>query len=297
MENNGISPALSGSVLVFGCGYLGVKVAESARQHGCEVWATTRNQNRFDSFKSMGFNPILCDWTDRRTLSSLPKVQNVLVAVSYDRKSRHSRFESQVIGLQNLLSVLPHSTKLCYISTTGVYHQTDGSWVDENSPARPTREGGKAHLAAEDSIRRIRPETSCILRLSGIYGPGRVPLVRNVLTGEPIQSPASGYLNLIHVDDATRAVVSAWAQGATGLYLVSDDCPMQRRDFYREIALQCSVDPPSFVAPVPASSSLMRSSSNKRIWNRRMKRELVPQLRFPTYREGLADVLSNFEGV
>ncbi len=140
-----------------------------------------------------GFRPLVVDWTDRRTLRSLPEVGRILVAVSYDRNSRHSRYQSQVGGLRNLIAAISPDANLCYISTTGVYHQLDGRWVDETAPTHPTREGGRVHLQAEQLLHRLRPHSpSTILRLAGIYGPDRVPRAADVVAGRLIDSPARG---------------------------------------------------------------------------------------------------------
>ncbi|TWT91577.1 SDR family oxidoreductase [Stieleria varia] len=290
-------------VLIVGCGYLGAEVARMAAERGFSVWATTRSPDRARQFESLGWNPVVCDWTLSQTLANLPKVDRVLVAVSYDRASGLDRYDSQVGGLRNLLAVLPTQTRLCYISTTGVYHQTDGRWVDETSPTHPGRLGGSVHLAAEQQLHRDRPLSPwMVLRLAGIYGIGRVPRARDVIRGKPIQSPAEGYLNLIHVHDAARCVMAAWDKmsGANApwhptlsrrLYAVADDCPMPRGEFYREIARQTGSPMPRFESPPPGSSISMRSESNKRIWNRRMKSDLLPRLQFPDYRCGLASVL------
>ncbi len=282
-------------VLVVGCGYLGIRVARAALQRGANVFATTRCDTKANEFSQAGLQPLLLDWTNKRSLKSIPQVSRILVAVSYDSTSSLSRYESQVGGLRNLLSGTSVDAKLCYISTTGVYHQTDGSWVDENSPAKPTRQGGRAHLDAEALLHRYRPDSPwTILRLSGIYGPGRVPRARDVIAGRPIRSAAEGYLNLIHVDDAVTAVLSSWQRECERLYVVSDDKPIPRKEFYSEIALQCGAAKPTFLAPDPSAPVAMRSASNKRIWNRSMKQDLVSKLRYPTYREGLADVLREF---
>ena len=236
--------------------------------------------------------PLIADWTRAGGLADLPEVDRVLVSVSYDRGSGTSRFESQVGGLRRLLQKLPATTDVCYISTTGVYHQTGGRWVDENSPARPRREGGQAHLRAESLLHRYRPHGPwTILRLAGIYGPGRVPRAADVIAGRPIRSAESGNLNLIHVQDAAAAVAASWEHARQRLYVVADDEPVLRGNFYREIARQCGAPPPTFTPPESDSTSGSRSDSDKRVWNRRMKRDLVPRLRFPTYREGLRDVL------
>ena len=304
-------------VLVIGCGYLGSKVAHLAGKGGADhqtnrVFTTTRSSEKAAYFESLSWIPVLLDWTDQRSVSSLKRQLGsdtqcnlrVLISVSYDRRSDRSRYESQVGGLSNLLAVLPDDARICYISTTGVYHQTDGVWVDETSPTRPDREGGKVHLAAESLIRRKRATSpAMILRLSGIYGPDRVPRSADVISGRPIASPKNGFLNLIHVDDAAMAVFASWSRmsiqqrgdsnNKRHLYVVSDDHPVIRGDFYREIARQAKVSPPKFVDPEHDAPVRMRSNSNKRVWNRRMKADLLPDLKFPSYRDGLANVLES----
>jgi len=280
-------------VLVFGCGYLGIRVAESLVFSGNRVWATTRNPEKAERLSGAGMTPVMADWCDPMTLGKLPQVGRVLVSVSYDRGGTRSRRESQLGGLSNLMAVLHPSTRVCYISTTGVYHQGDGSWVDESSEADPTREGGQIHLEAEKLLRSTRPSGSVVLRLAGIYGPGRVPRAADVLAGRPIASREDGFLNLIHVEDAAAAAIQSWVAPSHPLYLISDDHPVRRGDCYREIAAQTGSPEPTFVAPADGSSKSARSDSNKRVRNVRMKAELLRELRYPTYREGLADVLKS----
>ena len=278
--------------MIFGYGYLGRRVAQLAIRDGHKVWATTRRAERQEELSSEGTHPIVADWTDRRTLVNLPTVRQIVVCVSYDRHSSHNRFESQVVGFRNLLHAIGPKTKICYVSTTGVYHQRNGVWVDEASPTHPGRDGGRAHLMAESLLNQLRPKSEwTILRLSGIYGPGRVPRAADVIAGTPIASPQHGFLNLIHVDDAAEAVRSVIRKTTQRLYVVSDDQPVVRSKFYEEIALQTGSGKPQFVTPDAGSPVSMRSESNKRVWNRRMKRDLVSKLHFPTYQHGLADIL------
>lgn len=277
-------------LLVFGCGYLGIRVARAVVATGQKVLATTRNPEKAHSLAQLGIEPVIADWNDSRTLKCLPQADRLLVSVSYDPRSSLDRYESQVGGLARLLACVSPDINITYISTTGVYHQTDGSWVDETSVAKPTRAGGLVHLQAEAMLWKMRPQSRwTILRLAGIYGPGRIPRVADVRAARPIAS-AGGYLNLIHVDDAVRAVDASW-DAPERLYLVADDQPVLRTEFYEEIARQIRAPRPSFEDPEPGSSRSFRSETNKRIWNRRMKRDLVPRLTFPTYREGLSDAL------
>ncbi len=297
-------------LLVFGCGYLGIRVAQASISAGHTVWATTRRPARADEFAKAGLRPLLVDWNNPATWWRLPQVDRILISVSYDRNSKLSQRESQVGGLDRLLSVCDQTTNICYLSTTGVYHQTGGEWVDESSPTHPIGEGGKAHLECEGLLRRRRSDSPwTILRLAGIYGPGRVPRIADVIAGNPIRSPEHHFLNLIHVDDAAAAVASSWQADTQRLYVISDGCPVQRGNFYGEVARQGNHRPPTFApprggslhrsnAPPPAHAVLParelpsgRSDTNKRVWNRRMKRDLVDRIRFATYREGLSDVL------
>jgi nucleoside-diphosphate-sugar epimerase len=279
--------------LIVGCGYIGAAVASAFRAKGETVYAMTRSPAKGQLLAAQGIHPVIADWTDRRTLATLPACQRVLVAVSYDSRSGVSREDSQVGGLSNLLDFLPKSVDICYLSTTGVYHQSDGSWVDESSPARPVGPGGLAHLRAESLFHRRRPDAPwTILRLAGIYGPGRIPRVADVLAGRPIEGPNSGYLNLIHRDDVVAAVLATWThrQNRHRLYLVADDKPVIRSRFYQQIAVLTGVPSPSF-APTQTPSLSARSMSNKRVWNRRLRRSLLAKLHFPTYIDGLTDLL------
>lgn len=285
----------SAKTLVFGCGYLGRRVAAELVRQDTQVWGTTRSSARAERLQRAGIRPLIADWLDSRTLCRLPQVDRVLVAVSYDPASRHDRYSAQVDGLRNLLSQLPPQIPICYISTTGVFHQQHGEWVDEASPCRPLREAGRVALAAEGLLRAQRPNSAwTILRLSGIYGPQRLPRVQDVLAGRPIATPQHGYLNLIHVEDAVAAVIRSWAEPRQRLYLVSDDRPVVRSEFYRAVAERFQAPPPVFVEPSAEASVSGRAAGNKRVWNRRVRRELLPRLKYPTFLDGIqADGLIN----
>jgi nucleoside-diphosphate-sugar epimerase len=134
-----------------------------------------------------------------------------------------------------------------------------------------------------------------ILRLAGIYGPGRIPFLDRLRAGEPIPAPSAGHLNLIHVEDAASIVVAAsnLAPLADGprVYCVSDGHPVQRGDYYREVAQRIGASPPQFTAPDPNSPRAARAEADRRIRNDRMLADLKVELAYPNYRAGLAAIL------
>lgn len=283
--------------LVIGCGYLGARVARKWREPGHLVAVVTRSDVRGERFRQKGFDPIVADVTRPETLTQLPTAETVLFAVGYDRDSRNSIQGVYANGMANVLAALPAETgRLIYISTTGVYGPGDGGWVDEVTPPDPRREGGRASLAAEQRI-AAHPlgQRSVILRLAGIYGPDRVPFIRELRRNEPIAAPASGWLNLIHVDDAVEAVIATcdlepFCDGPR-VYCVSDGQPVQRGEFYSEVARQIGARPPRFVEPDPASPRAARAEANRRISNVRMLTDLRVTLTYPDYRAGLVDAV------
>jgi nucleoside-diphosphate-sugar epimerase len=221
----------------------------------------------------------------------------VLFAVGYDHSAGQSIADVYAGGVASVLAALPADTgRFIYISTTGVYGNASGAWVDEQTPPDPKRDGGRASLAAEQII-SAHPigAASIILRLAGIYGPGRVPFIDKLLAGQPIPAPAAGHLNLIHVDDAAAVIVAAsqlapFPRGPQ-IYCVSDGHPVKRAEFYRETARQLCAPPPTFVETDPNSPRAARAKADRKICNDRMLAELGVQLVYPNYRAGLAAVL------
>ncbi len=285
--------------LVFGCGYLGERVAERWRDAGGSVHVVTRSPERARQLADDGFQPLVADVTRPETLIDLPAAETILFAVGYDRSAETSMAEVYAGGVKNVLAALPEAVgNFIYISTIGVYGSADGGWVDELTPPRPLREGGRASLAAEQKL-ATHPlgKRSVVLRLAGIYGPGRVPYLDKLQRGEPIAAPSAGWLNLIHVDDAATVVLAAetWLGQARGngphLFCVTGDEPVVRGNYYREVARQIGAEPPQFVAPDPASPAAERARVNRRISNEKMHKELGVRLAYPSYRQGLAAIL------
>jgi nucleoside-diphosphate-sugar epimerase len=220
--------------------------------------------------------------------------------VGYDRSASAGSSTIEEVyagGVKNVLAALPIETgRFIYISTTGVYGPASGEWVDEATPPDPRRDGGRASLAAEQ-ILAAHPlgARGVILRLAGIYGRARIPFIDKLRSGEPIPAPVSGYLNLIHVVDAAEVVLAADTlapfENTPRVYCVSDGHPVERGEYYSEIARQISAPAPKFVDPDPNSPRAARAESNRRISSERMLAELRVELAYPDYRAGLAAIL------
>lgn len=291
--------------LIFGCGYLGMPVARLWRDQGHTVWAVTRSPERARQFAAQGLRPVVGDLTADESLTLSPEISQeldtILFAVGYDRASLRPIYEVYVDGLARATAAAPPSLKrFIYISSTGVYGQGTGEEVDEDSPCLPAREGGRACLAAEKLLAQSQfANRAMILRLAGIYGPGRIPRAKELLAGKLIAAPAQGWLNLIHVEDAAAIVLAAEKMTFSTLaktpqtFVVSDGHPVQRADYYRELARLLTAPPPQFGDPDVAAPATARAGSDKRVNPRRLFAELSPTLKYPSYREGLADIVAN----
>lgn len=283
--------------LIFGCGFLGGRVARRWIESGDEVIVVTRRAERADTLAASGMEPIVADITRPGALPPLPAADTVLFSIGFDRTSGQTIYDVYLEGLRHVLSALPRQTRrFVYISSTGVYGQTDGSWVDERSECRPERAGGRACLAAEQLLGQHElADRAIILRLAGLYGPGRVPRLDQLMAGAAIEAPSRGYLNLIHVDDAVAIILALEAAEeprSLQLFVASDGAPVLRSDYYRELARLAGAPEPRFEEPSGDSPKALRAASSKRVSNRRMRDQLNVRLLYPTYREGLAAILA-----
>ena len=272
--------------LIIGCGYVGRRVATAWQERGHEVLALTRSPDRAHEFRQLGWEPVIGDVTTPGILAALAPVDLVLYAVGLDRTAGKSQREVYVDGLANVLDALHgRAGKWLYISSTSVYGQDDGSWVDEDSPCEPKTPNGEVCLEAERLLRSRVPE-AVILRLSGIYGPGRlIARVDGLKTGQPLTGRPEAWLNLIHVDDVTTAVLAAGERAAAGsTWLVTDDCPIRRQQFYETLCRLIG-------APAPSFAPTDDAGLNKRCYNTRLKTELQVELAFPTIETGLPHAL------
>lgn len=286
-------------ILIVGCGYLGHRAAKMFLQRGDTVAALTRSPERAEEWRGEGIDPVVGDVLDPSSLALLPEVDLCLYSVGYDRNASADKRTVYVDGLENVLSAIQSKAeRLIYVSSTSVYGQNAGEWVDENSPTEPTGPDGQICRDAELLVHRYFPSTrgghrAVILRLAGIYGPGRLIGRKEQLMNQvPLKADPEGWLNLIHVDDAVQVLerLTVSEQIASGfpaaLYLVSDETPLRRSEFYGAFAQRIGAPSPRF--EVTGGHRL-----NKRCDSTRVRTDLGLTLSYPNAITALEGLLSD----
>jgi len=265
-------------------------LAQRWKTDGDSVSVTTRSSDRAAEFSDAGLVPLVLDITEVSTLDQLQPMEfdTVVVAVGMDRTRYDSVHNVYVGGLQNVLQNLTDNVgQLIYVSSTGVYGDFGGEWVDESSPTDPQRDGGKACLAAEQLLQGSRfADRTTILRMAGLYGNQRVPTKSAVESKQWSKLSATGYLNLIHVDDAVSTVCAVTDKAFHGeTFLVSDSNPTLRREYYQYLADMFELGPIPWTEASPDPNS--RGSSSKRISNRKLLERTELELKHADFRSGL----------
>lgn len=272
-------------VLIAGCGYVGVALGLALHERGHEVWGLRRDA----SLLPARIRPISADLGSPHDLSALPRdLEQVVYCAGADESSDAAYQRAYVEGPRHLLAALRGSAvqRFFFTSSTAVYAQGAGEWVDESSETVPQHFSGLRLLEGERWIGE-QPIPCTILRCSGIYGPGRTRLVQSVLDGSARVSER--FTNRIHRDDLAGAIVHLMVTGQKpGLLLLSDDEPAPERDVLGYLA-RCLVvaEPPNMAAP----ASSLPARGTKRCSNARLKATGY-RLRYPTYREGYAALIA-----
>jgi nucleoside-diphosphate-sugar epimerase len=197
------------------------------------------------------------------------------------------------------IAAMPSLAWLGYLSTTGVYGDRDGGWVDEGSDLRPTGIRGERRVRAEAGwldLQRQHGVPVHIFRLAGIYGPGRSAFdALRAGSAKRIDKPGQ-FFSRVHVDDIAGVLAASMAKPRPGaIYNVCDDEPASPGDVVAHAATLLGVPAPPLVPFDRAELSPMARSfydDNKRVSNALVKRELCVALRYPNYRAGLAAVLA-----
>lgn len=273
-------------VALFGCGYVGGALAERLHADGVEVTAVRRSAGTVSGVQSVSANLAI----EAPAIGTTPDA--AVFSVSADKHDETSYRLAYVTALENALLSLRRVSfagRFIFVSSTSVYGEENGEWVDETTPARSLHFSGKTLLEAEELVRSSGFH-STIVRLSGIYGPGRVRLINEARNAESIPE-GGGYTNRIHRDDCAAMLrFLVHGNGRHDLYLGTDDEPALRGEVLRWISERLGRAPRAEPAATRSREST-GSRGNKRCSNKRIREEGYSFL-FPTYREGYGALLA-----
>ena len=254
---------------------------------GWKIIGTTRSESGFAAIRESGAQARL--WSDDRVVADFGDATHLLVsaAPTGDGDPVLRRFSGSIASAKDL-------DWIGYLSTTSVYGDRGGGWVDEDSETRPATERGRLRLAAERSWQALAAEFNLplhVFRLAGIYGPERGPM-HQLLSGSRTRIVMSGqFFNRIHVRDVARVLRASMLRPDPGaVYNVCDDLPARSDEVMEYAANLVGVCMPERVTLADAElSEMARSfySESKRVRNRRVKSRLNIRLQYPDYKFGL----------
>ncbi len=284
-------------MLLVGCGYVGTRLARQYLDLGQPVAGVVRSASGVARLAQAGILALAGDLA-LDDLRGLPlrgsRVFHLAPPPSAGAEDLHTR------RLVAAFARAGDPCRLVYISTTGVYGDCAGAWVDETWPARPAADRARRRWDAEQTLSRWSRESGgelVVLRVAGIYGPGRLPLER-IRQGVPLVRPEeSPYSNRIHVDDLVTACMAAMERGEPGsVYNACDGHPSTMTDYFVAIADAAGLPRPPLIPMAEAASKVSEAmlsylAESRRLSNRRLVEGLGVVLRYPTLELGLPSCL------
>lgn len=283
--------------LIIGCGYVGARLARQYLRQGDlpeGVVASDQSRMRLDADGIVGRRlDIDSDDLDALQTDGVRLFLLVPPTAAGAMDARTRRFVEA-------FSRQGQPKRILYISTTGVYGDCGGAWVDETRPVRPVADRARRRWDAEQVLRRWSLSGGgelVVLRVAGVYGPGKLPLKRIVQRLPLVRSEDAPWSNRIHVDDLVSACIAAMERGQNGaVYNVCDGHPSTMTDYFFQVADAMGLDRPPVIPFAEAEGRLsagmmsyMRES--RRLSNRKMREELGVELRFPMLGAGLANCI------
>ena len=270
------------NLLIFGLGYSGRAIAKTAVAAGWRVSATTRSVAAAE--------PGVTLLPFSKAAPAIASATHILSTAAPDET------DDPVLARYHAALKAAPAKWLGYLSTTGVYGDAGGSWVDEDTPPKPGSDRTRRRIAAEHAWASLEKPLA-IFRLAGIYGPGR-SMLDDLRAGQARHVLKPGhFFGRIHRDDISQAVLAALGKNATGIFNLSDDEPAPPSDVVQEAARLLGTAPPS---PVPYEQIVNRMcptarsfwAENRKVSAEKTKSRLGLAWRYPTYREGLAAILA-----
>jgi nucleoside-diphosphate-sugar epimerase len=278
------------TLLSIGHGYSARALAERLVPQGWRIVGTTRSADKADQIAATGVEPVVWPGTDLATL--VAEFPNILVSAGPGPDG-----DPVLNAVQDdIARAAPNLRWLGYLSTTGVYGDHGGDWVDETTPLSPSTKRGQARVEAEARWQAIPDLPLHIFRLAGIYGPGRGPFAK-VRAGTARRIIKDGQVfSRIHVDDIAQALeLSLQSPDPGAIYNLCDDDPAPPQDVIAYAAKLLGVPIPPAIAIEDAEMTPMARSfyaESKKVRNDLIKQALGWTPRYPTYHEGLNAMLA-----
>ncbi|RKD95261.1 SDR family oxidoreductase [Halopiger aswanensis] len=291
-------------IAILGCGYIGLELGRQLTARGHDAVGVRRSDAGLEAIGDAGFEAVRADITDRDELERVPDVDAIVFAASSGGRGADAAREVYVEGLRTAIEAFGDREdapeRLIYTSSTGVYGDHDGDWVDETTPIEPTTAKTEVLAEAERIARELPSEygyDGTVARYAGLYGPDRYRLERY------LEGPVTeGYLNMVHRDDAAGSVrFLLEADLARGeVVQVVDDEPAPKWEFADWLADQCGLEEPPKRTKDDrledddlSEAARRRILTSKRCSNAKL-RELGYEFAYPTYREGYRDAIDAY---
>lgn len=283
------------SVFISGCGDIGARVAKLWLDRGVAVFGLAHNASANARLAALNIKPVAGDLDNPTSLDKLP-TGNALV-YHFAPPPPHGNEDPRVINLLNAMRGQHKPKKIVLISTTAVYGDCHGAWITEATPAHPQTDRGRRRLAGEQALLQWcgrHKVAAVILRVGGIYGPGRLPVER-LEKGLPVLHESdSPYTNRIHQDDLASICVAAAERANDGaIYNVSDGQPGTMTQYFKDVAHALELPAPPEVDRQTAEKTLSAGmlsylNESRRINNEKLIKELQIKLQYPNLAAGLA---------
>jgi len=283
-------------MLILGCGYVGKKVAQVCLNSGMQVSAFTRSPDHAKQCQALGISPVLANSPIDIPIKICQSITHLLDSIPLTRQDA-AMFASQVNFIPRIASKFQSLQWAGYLSTTGVYGDAKGAWVDEETRCQPQSERGKHRLLAEQAWLQSSFPVE-IFRLAGIYGQKR-NIISRLMAGhyKAVAWQPEHYASRIHVDDIVSTLMAAMAKPRAGRILnVADDLPLPHSQYVQRVASMIGAPAPMILTPEEgkiqlSSTALSFFSDNKRINNQRLHHELMTELHYPTFRHGIQAII------
>lgn len=279
------------TLLVLGHGYTAQALSRRLLPEGWTIIGTTRSPEKAAGLARHGIEPLI--WPGTALAGALARTTHILASIGADAGG------DPVLAAHrdDIASAAPHIEWAGYLSTTGVYGDHRGGWVDEETPLTPTTERGHWRVRAEAEWRAVPGLPVHIFRLAGIYGPGRGPFEKVRDGSARLIIKENQFMSRAHVEDIAAVLHASILRPAPGeAYNVCDDEPTPPEVVLRHAARLLRLpDPPEVPFETAEMNPMARSfySESKKVRNDKIKTALGVRLLYPTYRENLAAIMAS----